>query len=83
MGESLNEALARRQLVRKLPSPAARRQLRVSLGLSLDHIAHELGVTRPCVSLWERGRRTPRPAHLGRYLSLLRRLAREGQADEP
>lgn len=79
MADSLNDALAHRRLLRQLPAPAARRELRKSVGLSQGHVAQELGVTRPCVSLWESGQRQPRPEHLLKYVVLLRRLAREGQ----
>lgn len=61
-----------------LPSPAARRQLRESLGLTQGDFADALGVSRTCISLWERGERYPRPAQRERYLALLSGLTRVG-----
>ena len=76
----LNEALANARLRRRLPAPAARRQIREAAGVSQIHVARELGVTRGAVAYWEIGSRTPRPQHLAAYLAILDHLAREGRA---
>jgi transcriptional regulator with XRE-family HTH domain len=62
---------------RRLPPPAARRQLRERAGLSQETVGNALGVTREAVARWELGERTPRPATALAYLELLDRLARE------
>jgi len=71
------DILRRRAAQRRLPSPAARRQLREGAGLSQADVAGALGVTREAVARWELGDRTPRPAMAVRYLALLDRLAGE------
>ncbi|HEX7126644.1 MAG TPA: helix-turn-helix transcriptional regulator [Thermodesulfobacteriota bacterium] len=74
---ALDDALVRARRARRLPSPAARRQLRVQAGLTQLDIARALGVTRECVARWELGCRTPRGVLLDRYIELLDRLAVE------
>lgn len=76
--DALETALARGRARRRLPGPAARRQLRVRAGLSQQDIADALHVTRAAVAQWEAGRRTPRRA--AEYLALLDWLAREALA---
>lgn len=78
--DALTERLEQARAVRRLPPPAARRQIREQAGLSQEDIARALGVTREAVVYWELGRRTPRPATAVRYLKLLDRLARESLA---
>jgi predicted transcriptional regulator len=73
----LDDALATARARRRLPPPAARRQLRERAGVSQHDLAAEIGVTRACISRWEDGVRDPRPANLARYLDVLDRLARE------
>jgi DNA-binding transcriptional regulator YiaG len=75
---ALEAALARGRARRRLPGPAARRQLRERAGLSQQAVAAALGVTREAVAQWESGRRSPRPATAMEYVTLLDRLAREG-----
>ena len=77
MSESLDRALDGARARRRLPPPVARRQLRERAGLSQRDIAAGVGVSRESVSLWESGRRTPRPETALRYLELLDLLARE------
>jgi DNA-binding transcriptional regulator YiaG len=35
------------------------RPLRLKLGLTQDDLANEIGVTRPLITMWERGVRSP------------------------
>lgn len=44
---------------------------RRSLGLTQAQLAERLGVSQPCVSQWESGRRTPSALILDRILWLL------------
>lgn len=58
-----------------LPSPAERRRLRESNGLSQQELADIVGVTRGAISHWERGARSmPRGPLLERYVMALRAL---------
>jgi transcriptional regulator with XRE-family HTH domain len=76
--DAFEAALARGRARRRLPGPAARRQLRERAGLSQQDVAAALGVTREAVAQWESGRRSPRPTTAVEYVTLLDRLAREG-----
>ena len=69
------DLLARVRERRRLPRPAARKQLREQSGLSQRDVGAALGVTREAVARWESGERHPRPANLCKYLELLDRLA--------
>jgi transcriptional regulator with XRE-family HTH domain len=51
--------------------------LRERAGLSQEAIAGVLGISRPAVTRWESGARTPRGAALVQYVELLNRLAAE------
>lgn len=51
--------------------PARLRQLREARGLSLEHLARALGVSRQTAWYWERGRNLPGPANLGRLADVL------------
>ncbi len=62
---------------RGLPAPPVRRHLREQAGLSQVDVAAFLGVSRPAVTRYENGRRTPRGVLLERYQELLDRLTRE------
>jgi DNA-binding transcriptional regulator YiaG len=75
--DTLDEALQRSRLRRRLPDPAGRRMLRERVGLSQGDIARALNVGRPTVCRWESGQRDPGREHLAAYLSLLTRLTRE------
>lgn len=77
MESTIDAALALARDRRRLPSPAARTQLRKRVGLSQRTFAEALGVTRVAVALWESGAREPRDENLRRYLELLDRCARE------
>ncbi len=56
---------------RRLPPPAHRRSTRRGAGLSMRHIAEELGVSVTADGQWERGERTPRGRNLAAYVQLL------------
>ena len=60
---------------RRLPDPGIRRLLREQAGLSQDELAEVLGVSRPAVTRWELGKRTPRGDLAERYAAALDRLA--------
>jgi transcriptional regulator with XRE-family HTH domain len=77
LATDLDALLSRSRLRRDLPPPSIRRLLRERAGLSQEAIANVLGVTRPTVTRWELGARTPRNAALVRYSELLDRLAAE------
>jgi DNA-binding transcriptional regulator YiaG len=75
--DAFEAALEQSRLRRRLPDPAHRRLLRERAGLSQGDVARALNVGRPTVCRWESGERDPGPVHLGAYLALLDRLARE------
>ncbi|WP_329116978.1 sigma factor-like helix-turn-helix DNA-binding protein [Streptomyces sp. NBC_01353] len=54
-----------------LPSPKERRRLREALGLSEEHVADAVGVTRATVRSWETGRTEPRGRKREAYAKLL------------
>jgi DNA-binding transcriptional regulator YiaG len=70
--EHLREKISRRQ---QLPDPVVRRLLRTGCSLTHADLAEELGVTRPTVTRWESGARTPRGEDFRRYVELLNVLA--------
>jgi DNA-binding transcriptional regulator YiaG len=74
---AFDDLLAAGRTRRRLPEPAVRRFLRERAGLSQAAVATYLEVTRPAVTLWEAGKRTPRGPKLAAYNDLLDRLARE------
>ena len=77
--ELLREARSRRSL----PDPPIRRLLRERVGVSQEAVAQMLDVSRPTVTRWESGRRTPRGALLRGYADLLERLADQRQGASP
>jgi HTH-type transcriptional regulator/antitoxin MqsA len=63
---------------RDLPSPAMRRAIRLSAGLSLADVGKVAGgVSRQAVAAWEAGKAIPTGEHLTAYARLLRELQRE------
>jgi DNA-binding transcriptional regulator YiaG len=60
-----------------LPSPAARRAIRVAARASLQEFGDVVGVSHEAVRLWELGRRRPSAANAARYSELLDRLRKE------
>ncbi len=54
--------------------PDDRRAIRERAGVSQHDVANDLGVTRPTVTRWEVGRRTPRGEMAVEYGRLLERL---------
>ena len=75
MTTTLDDLLARRERLRRLPEPRIRRLLRERAGLSQDELAEALGVSRPAVTRWELSQRTPRGDLAERYAVALDRLA--------
>lgn len=74
--ERLEILLRRRSGPRRLPEPDVRRLLRERAGLTQKELAEALGVSRPAVSRWESGRRTPRSSEArDRYRIALDRLS--------
>jgi DNA-binding transcriptional regulator YiaG len=59
------------QATYSLPSPVERREIRKRAGLSLDQLAKAVGVSRACLSKWERGKRYPSPAYRVQYARAL------------
>lgn len=68
------ELLARSRRRRMLPPPEIRRMLREKAGITQEEIAGALGVSRPAISRWESGARTPRGERLLDYIELLDQL---------
>lgn len=73
---SLREEL---QIRRRLPAPAACRDLRLAAGISQERLARELGVHRVTVARWECGTRSPRSGLLLRYVEVLEMLRKEAR----
>ncbi len=73
----LDALLSKSRRSRDLPPPALRRLLRQRAGLSQEAVAGVLGISRPALTRWELGQRTPRGATLEAYIELLDRLAAE------
>ena len=71
---SLDDALIRAQR-RRLPEPPIRRLLRERAGLSQYELAAAIGVSRPAVTRWEAGQRSPRGDLAERYADALDRLS--------
>jgi transcriptional regulator with XRE-family HTH domain len=65
----------RARAFKALPAPPMRRAIRVAAGLSQRDLAEALGRTRPAVTRWESGERTPRGGDLVAYVALLQELA--------
>jgi DNA-binding transcriptional regulator YiaG len=57
-----------------LPSPATRRMIRVTAGISQSRLGAELGVHRITVARWESGTRTPSGRVRAAYADLLNQL---------
>jgi HTH-type transcriptional regulator/antitoxin MqsA len=72
--DHLQEALARVQRRRRLPSPVERRLLRMRAGLTQSDVAASLGTTTAAVSRYESGDRSPRGPIIDKYLDILDRL---------
>jgi DNA-binding transcriptional regulator YiaG len=68
-------------MVRRLPLPPERRQIRERAGVSQAVLANSLGVTDAAVSRWEGGERRPRGQLLERYveaLAIMQRATEDG-----
>jgi DNA-binding transcriptional regulator YiaG len=74
--EAIEELEAELALMRRLPSPDSRRGIRKDAGVSGHRAAQMIGVSDMALSLWERGKRTPRGEYLERYVELLDELRR-------
>lgn len=57
-----------------LPSPAARRAIRIAAGLSQADMADEVGVSVATISRWEAGLVTPHSDHMAAYSDALAEL---------
>jgi DNA-binding transcriptional regulator YiaG len=60
----------------QLPPPEQRRAIRRAAGLTLAHLADEVGVSVAAVRLWEMGARFPSGDHLKAYVELLAAIQR-------
>jgi DNA-binding XRE family transcriptional regulator len=65
------------------PEPRIRRVLRERAGLRQDELAEALGASRPAVTRWALGQRTPRGDLAERYAAALDRLAGGPAMTEP
>jgi transcriptional regulator with XRE-family HTH domain len=65
------ELLARLRTRRKLPLPAARKQLRVDAGVSLRQLAAVIGVSHVAITRWEMGAQPADAGHAAAYGRLL------------
>jgi transcriptional regulator with XRE-family HTH domain len=79
MLDVLEKLLADARAARSLPDPALRRLLRERAGLTQGQLASAVGVSRPSVTRWESGIRSPRAPARARYVEVLERLAAEGE----
>ena len=70
---ALSELTERAGARRRLPSPQARRHIRLAAGASLADIAASVGVTKQAVSLWEQGH-GPGRENLVAYVAVLEAL---------
>jgi transcriptional regulator with XRE-family HTH domain len=77
MATAIDALLAEANARRTLPPVEVRRLLRRRLGISQQELADALGVSRPALSRWESGQRSPRGKSRGEYADALQRLARE------
>jgi len=59
-----------------LPSPAARKAIRLAAQATLAEVAHVVGVSYESIRLYEEGKRFPRDEHLARYAACLADLQR-------
>jgi transcriptional regulator with XRE-family HTH domain len=75
--QKLEAALTEAKRSRSLPSAPACRLLRERAGLTQEHIAQALGVSRATISRYETGDRKPRGVVRLRYVEVLDRLAVE------
>jgi transcriptional regulator with XRE-family HTH domain len=83
MAATLERLAHRTRLRRGLPPPIVARAIRLEAGVSIGDVAEVIGVTRQCVSLWERGERTPRGMNRERYVLVLCELRRAIDTDFP
>lgn len=74
---AFSDALAVARAKRRLPPPAVRRLIRRQAGVTQQDVAHLLRVSRPTVTRWESGLRSPRGDVLRRYADLLDVLVAE------
>ena len=73
MSTALEELTGRVEAQRRLPSPEARRHIRLAAGASLADVAVPIGVSKQSVFLWERGH-GPSPKNVVAYLRVLEAL---------
>jgi transcriptional regulator with XRE-family HTH domain len=59
------------RVLKALPAPEQRAELRKNLGLSQRELAAAVGVSEAAIGHWERGIRHPRGEHLRRYVEAL------------
>jgi len=69
--DTVQDLLARKQHLKRLPEPAVRRLIRKQAGLSQEELAQALGVDRASVSRYEHGGRFPRTEIAERYVTIL------------
>jgi DNA-binding XRE family transcriptional regulator len=74
MVATIEKVLEQGRARRSLPEPDDRRLIRERAGVSQHDVANALGVTRPTITRYEVGRRTPRGELAVEYARLLERL---------
>jgi DNA-binding transcriptional regulator YiaG len=67
----MTDLLTEVQALRRLPTPAVRRERRERIGISQARFAKEVGVDRSTFCNWESGRHDPRGENLVRYVTLI------------
>ena len=75
--DTLELALETARIRESLPSPAKRRLLRESAGITQAELAAAIGVQAPAVSRWETGQRHPSKPYAIAYATALARLVEE------
>jgi transcriptional regulator with XRE-family HTH domain len=77
MTAAIDALLAEASARRALPPVEIRRLLRQRVGISQQELADAIGVSRPALSRWETGSRSPRGSSRIAYAQALQRLGRE------
>jgi len=78
MSAAIDVLVAEAHARQALPPVEIRRLLRQRVGISQQELADALGVSRPALSRWESGDRSPRGASRLAYSEALQRLAERG-----
>jgi len=80
VADMIRERIRARELAEPLPPPQKRRALREAAGLTCADVGAAVNASRQAVSLWERGRRSPRGRYLEAYVEALRAMREAASA---